>query len=278
MVKTYREVLTRASSFLEAQKKEGYAILYLFLARKSWSKTDWLLQMNQPISKEDEAVIEADLNELLTNRPPQYILGFEEFYGRCFEVTEATLIPRPETEELVACCLKENSANQPLSVIDIGTGTGAIAVSLKLERPLWQVSASDISGEALAVAKRNARKLGADIGFYQGDTLKPVIGQKFDLILSNPPYISPDEWELMDESVREYEPKQALFAENNGLAIYQKLAEEAVSVLKPTGKIYLEIGFQQGIAVQKIFQSVFPKKQVRILQDLAGKDRIIAIS
>jgi release factor glutamine methyltransferase len=277
MGKTYREVLSRASSFLETEGLEGYAIQYLFLARKNWQKLDWLLHMDQPIPLEDVEQIEADLQQLLQHRPPQYLLGYEEFYGRRFKVTEDTLIPRPETEELVALCLNQTDDNANLRVVDIGTGTGAIAISLKLERPQWQVSAIDLSEAALTVAKENANQLGAAITFYQGDTLAPVNQQTWDVIVSNPPYISEQEWALMDPSVRRFEPQLALFAEENGLAMYRKIAQQAREILAPNGKVFVEIGFQQGQAVQQIFAGAFPEKNSQVVKDLAGKDRIVAV-
>lgn len=274
--KTYREVLARASSFLEKQGKEGHAIQFLVQERKDWSTTDWLLHMNEEISAADEAQIQVDVARLMENYPPQYLIGAADFYNKRVEVTEDTLIPRPETEELVDLCLKENPA-ESLRVVDVGVGTGAIAVVLKAERPSWQVSGSDISLEALAVAKRNAAKYGLIIDFRQGSVLEPFSAEKFDLIISNPPYISGDEWALMDESVRSFEPKTALFAENNGLAIYQQIAKEAQGKLTAEGKIYLEIGFQQGEAVKEIFTAAFPNKRIRVKQDLSGKDRMVVI-
>lgn len=275
MAKTYVEVLSGASSFLEAAGKEGYAIEYLFLARKGWDKTHWLLKMREEIPSADQAIIEKDLAALMKNIPPQYLLGYESFFDHRFKVTEATLIPRPETEELVALCLELNDY-KPKKVIDIGTGTGAIAVSLKLARPAWQVTAVDISDAALNVAQENAKMLGAEIVFKESDVLA-AITEKQDIIISNPPYISEDEWELMDESVRTYEPKTALFAENHGLAIYQKIAEQSQRLLEPTGMILLEIGFQQGVAVQEIFQTAFPEKRVTVQQDMAKNDRMVVV-
>lgn len=275
MAKTYVEVLTGASSFLEAAGKEGYAIEYLFLERKQWNKTRWLMQMREEITPADERMIEKDLASLMQNIPPQYLLGYEYFLDRRFNVTQATLIPRPETEELVMLCLAENDLT-PKKVVDIGTGTGAIAVSLKLARPEWQVTAVDISEAALKVAEENARDLGAVIYFKQSDVLSAII-EKQDIIISNPPYISQSEWDLMDESVRTYEPKTALFAENNGLAIYQKIADQSQKILTSDGMIFLEIGFRQGAAVQKIFQMAFPEKKVTIHQDLSGNDRMIKV-
>ncbi|MBX8938342.1 peptide chain release factor N(5)-glutamine methyltransferase [Enterococcus gilvus] len=275
MAKTYVEVLSRASSFLEAAGKEGYAIEYLFLARKNWDKTHWLMHMREEISPADEALIEKDLASLMKNIPPQYLLGYEYFFERRFKVTEDTLIPRPETEELVALCLSMND-NTTKKVVDIGTGTGAIAVSLKLERPDWEMTAVDISEGALNVATENARNLQARISFKQSDVLS-AITEKQDIIISNPPYISQSEWDLMDESVRTYEPKTALFAENEGLAIYQKIAAESRECLQPNGMIFLEIGFRQGQSVKEIFQTVYPEKEVTIHQDMSGNDRMVVI-
>lgn len=277
MVKlNYIEVLDRASSFLEERGIEGYSILFVFLAKKGWSKTDWLLHLHQEMPLEEQKWLQDDVQMLATSYPPQYLLGYSEFYGHQLTVTEATLIPRPETEELVDRCLQENN-EQALTVVDVGTGTGAIAISLKLARPSWRVSAIDISIEALNVAKQNARHLQADITFLLGDTLAPL-DQKVDLILSNPPYISEDEKKDMGKNVLLYEPKVALFAKNQGLAIYQKLAEEAKRLLKPNGKIYLEIGFRQGEAVRQIYQHAFPEKIVRVKKDLAKNDRMVIVS
>ncbi|MGO2637695.1 MAG: peptide chain release factor N(5)-glutamine methyltransferase [Enterococcus viikkiensis] len=275
MGKTYVEVLSRASSFLEAAGKEGYAIEYLFLARKQWNKTDWLLHMREEISTAEEQLIKEDMASLMKNIPPQYLLGYEYFFEHRFKVTQDTLIPRPETEELVALCLSHNDTSAK-KVVDIGTGTGAIAISLKLARSAWTITAVDISESALKVAAENAETFQAPIIFRESDVLS-AITEKQDIIISNPPYISRAEWDLMDESVRTYEPKQALFAENDGLAIYQKIAAESQGVLQPDGMIFLEIGFQQGLAVQKIFQRTYPNKTVTIHQDLSGNDRMIMV-
>jgi len=275
MAKTYQEVLSWASSFLEEQGKEGYAIQYVFLARKHWTKTDWLLNMRKEISFAEEQQLQSDLAALLANHPPQYLIGYEEFYGRRFHVTTDTLIPRPETEELVALCLEKNSS-EPLTVVDVGTGTGAIAITLKAERPNWQVMAVDISVAALEIAQKNSQALTTEVDFYLGDTLEPI-SQPIDVLISNPPYISQSEWSLMDESVRLFEPKTALFASNNGLAMYEKLAQQAKMKLQPHGKIFLEIGFQQGEAVKKLFQEVFPNKVIEIKKDLAGQERMIFV-
>lgn len=274
MAKTYYEVLNRASSFLTSQGKEGAAILFVFLGRKGWSKTDWLLQMKVAIPPEEIAQVEQDTEALLKDVPPQYLLGFEEFYGRQFQVTPATLIPRPETEELVELVLAQVPDEQ-LRVVDIGTGTGVIAISLKLARPNWQVTAVDLSTEALAVAEENAHQLAADVRFLASDVLGAV--NEVDVIVSNPPYIAADEWREMDASVRKFEPKMALFAEDNGLVIYRQIAQEAQQKLSANGQIFLEIGYQQGAAVKALFEAAFPDKKVQLHQDLSGHDRMIQV-
>ncbi|MDZ5502680.1 peptide chain release factor N(5)-glutamine methyltransferase [Enterococcus cecorum] len=275
---SYREVLARASSFLEQNQLEGHMIEYVFLQRKHWNKTDYLLHMHEPITAEDQKQIDEDMAKLLAHYPPQYLIGNEVFLDYRLKVTPDTLIPRPETEELVEKCLKltQKQANQDLKVVDVGTGTGAIAISLKDKRPTWQVSAVDLSSAALEVAQENAQQIGVALEFILSDCLDEVVGP-IDVLISNPPYISKDEYELMDVSVREFEPKMALFAENNGLAIYEKLAKQAQSKLAKDGKIFLEIGFMQGSAVKELFRAAFPKKQVSIHQDLFGNDRMIVV-
>lgn len=276
MAKSYFLTIEEAKSQLESHGKEGYAIQSVFLTRKNWDKTKWLLHMHEPIHQADEQQIASDLEQLLADIPPQYLTGQEEFFGRVFFVNESTLIPRPETEELVEQCLQKVTA-ETCRVVDIGTGTGAIAVTVKAERPLWQVAAVDVSAEALAVAKKNAQHLGVAIDFFQGDTLGPVQQQTWDVIIANPPYISYEEWPLMDASVRKFEPKLALFAEDHGLAMYKKIAQQAQVCLDEQGWLFLEIGYQQGAAVQAIFQQAFPKKEVQIKKDMFGNPRMVLV-
>lgn len=274
---TYFEVLKWASSFLEEKNCEKYIAEYLLLEKKEWSKTDLLLHFKQEMPEKERAAYEEDISKIIAHQPVQYLIGSCEFYGRRFKVTEDTLIPRPETEELVDLIIKENRDN-PKTVVDIGTGTGAIGLSLKLEVPTWNISCLDISKEALLVAKKNAKHLEASVDFLKSDVLSNWNkDQEIDIIVSNPPYISYNEWEEMDVSVREHEPKLALFAENNGLAIYEKIAKEAKEVLKKEGKIYLEIGYLQGEAVKNIFKEQFPDKHIEVIKDMNQMDRIIKV-
>lgn len=275
--KTYFEVLNWASSFLEKKNEEAYIAEYLLLERKKWTKTELLLNFKKRMPIEEIISYEEDINQIIKHVPVQYLIGSCEFYGRRFKVSEDTLIPRPETEELVEMICQENENDSKL-VVDIGTGTGIIGISLKLEKPSWEVVALDISSGALNVAEENAVLLDASVNFIESDVLSHFKhSSPIDILVSNPPYISYDEWEVMDQSVREFEPKTALFAENNGLAIYQKIAVEAKEHLAENGKIYLEIGYLQGKQVAAIFQEQFPQKKVEIIQDMSKQDRMIKV-
>lgn len=274
---TYLEVLKWASSFLTDKGKETYAAEYLMLERLGLTKTQWVRRLNQVMPVNEVAQFKADLKLFVNDVPAQYIIGSCEFYSARFKVTKDTLIPRPETEELVHLCLNTNELSQPLKVLDIGTGTGAIALTLKRLAPNWQVSAVDISAAALEVAKENAKDQGLTVNFYLGDLVEPVAAEQFDIIISNPPYISHGEWEEMDESVRTHEPKLALFAEQDGLDIYQRLSRELSGVIKPQGKIYLEIGYRQGQAVKELFKKSFPTKQINLHHDLNGHERMVEV-
>ena len=275
--KTYFEVLKWASSFLENNHQEAYIAEYLLLEKNRWTKTDLLMNFKKQMTLAEYNAYKADLEKVTLHIPVQYLIGSTEFYGRRFKVNEHTLIPRPETEELVELILKDNY-QENLEVVDIGTGTGIIALSLSLENPTWKVTGLDISKEALKIATKNNQALEGQVHFLESDVLsKFPKNKKIDILVSNPPYISYDEWEEMDESVREYEPKQALFAENNGLAIYEKIAKESTTVLSETGRIYLEIGYLQGESVSQIFKEAYPTKSVRVIKDLNGQDRIIEV-
>ena len=274
---TYREVLKWASSFLEASGKEGIAAERLLMERQQWNRTDFVLHLNEEMPSEIKRQLIEDVAEHGGGRPIQHILGYEWFYDLKLKVTHDTLIPRPETEEIVDKFLQQTKQDDSLKVLDIGTGTGAIAIVAKKQRPNDDVTGTDLSPKALAVAKENAEANGVAVRFLEGDLTAPVKDEKFDVILSNPPYIGEHEKNVMDQSVLDYEPPMALFAENDGLFIYQRLAKELPRLLNPNGKIYLEIGYQQGEAVKELFQKAFPEALVQIEKDLSGLDRLISV-
>ncbi|MCL2858832.1 MAG: peptide chain release factor N(5)-glutamine methyltransferase [Streptococcaceae bacterium] len=259
---------------LEAAGVEAFAFEFTYRRLHKMSKLDWLNLVRQESTVEISAQLEGIFTRLIKHEPPQYIVGHAEFCDLEFKVDERVLIPRPETEELVEKIRGENKKNS-LKILDMGTGSGAIGLSLKHACPDWQMTLSDISNDALTVAQENAENLGLQVQFIQSD-LFSNINEKYDIIASNPPYIAFDDKE-MDQSVKLYEPDRALYATDEGLANYRELAHQAKEYLAEDGKIYLEIGYKQGQAVQALFEQAFPDKQVQIVQDSFGKDRMVVI-
>lgn len=213
---------------------------------------------------------ESVLAARLSGKPLAYILGWREFFGRRFAVRPGVLIPRQETEVLVETALSLVSGFRP-RVLDLGTGSGCIAVSLKLSRPDWDVVASDVSCEALEVAQQNALDLGAVAEFVESDLFAGLRGE-FDAIVTNPPYIGFDE-PLADEVAR-FEPRLALFGGATGLDIYERLSREAWSFLKPGGLVLMEVGHQQAQVVGDLFSSSGWGVREPIM-DLSGVARVI---
>lgn len=201
-------------------------------------KKDRAYVLTHPEAELDESVIQPLLERRLAREPLSYILGSREFYTRSFKVTPAVLIPRHETEVLIECVF-DYLPDEPLSVIDIGTGSGCIGLTLALEAPSWQVTCCDISAEALEVAQANAKSLKAKASLVQSDLFAETSGP-WDLIISNPPYISYGE--VTQPEVRDWEPDLALYAERGGMAIYQRLLTEAQDHLADGGLMMLEVG------------------------------------
>lgn len=190
------------------------------------------------------------------------------------------LIPRPETEELVACAEAFLNKNPLPAVLDVCTGSGIIAIALKKAFPNIAMTATDISGPALAVAKKNALLLNADVRFVETDLLEAFKqnGEHFDMILANPPYISEAEKETMSDYVLKNEPELALFAENDGLAIYERFVADLKFVLNPSFWVGVEIGYTQGEKVKQLFQKSYPHSTVVIHKDINSRDRYVTCS
>lgn len=271
----YAQLFAEYEERLEMLGEEAEALSFTFRGLKGLNLTDFLLTLRKEVTKEDQDLIATIFQNLSQHIPAQYIIGHTLFHGLKLEVNPHVLIPRPETEELVELILKENKDTH-LRVLDIGTGSGAIALALVQARPDWQLTALDISPEALAVAKRNAQANHLTVNFQESDVLDQVTGT-YDIIVSNPPYISKKDMNEVGLNVLHSEPHLALFAAEDGLAIYRKIAEQAGDYLTPRGKIYLEIGYKQGQAVSELFQQQFPEKRVRIIQDAFSKDRKVVI-
>ncbi|MBM7642018.1 peptide chain release factor N(5)-glutamine methyltransferase [Streptococcus loxodontisalivarius] len=261
---------------LEKRGEEGQALSYVFKEVKDWSQTDFVLHLGQEASQEDQDLLESLFEQLAAHKPAQYITGKAYFRDLELAVDERVLIPRPETEELVDMILQENS-RADLTVLDIGTGSGAIALSLAKAQPSWQVLASDLSSDALNLAQQNAKANQLDLAFCQSDVFDSIDGQ-FDIIVSNPPYISYDDKEEVGLNVLTSEPHLALFADEDGFAIYRKILENAKAHLKADGKIYFEIGYKQADGIRALAEKHLPEMTVRIVKDLWGKDRMVVIS
>ena len=260
---------------LEQVGEEPEALAFVYRELHDLNFTAFVFKMQEEALEEDRTEIKAIYERLAAHEPAQYIVGSATFLGRQFSVDQRVLIPRPETEELVQRILEENEG-AGLHVLDIGTGSGAIALSLKAERPSWQVTASDVSRDALSVAGENAARLGVEISLIESDVFNAVEGS-YEIIVSNPPYIDWEDKEEVGLNVLVSEPHLALFAENAGYAIYERLAREAKDYLPPGGKIYLEIGYKQGAGVKGLFEAAFPKGSVQVLKDQFGQDRMVVV-
>lgn len=220
------------------------------------------------------------IDRRLNGEPIQYITGEAEFYGLPFHVTREVLIPRPETEHAVEKVLElaaQFSAPRisPLRILDVGAGSGAIAVALASKLPDAAITATDLSAEALAIARENAARNGSAqrIRFLQGDLLAPLARERFDIVVSNPPYVAESDRAALAVEVREFEPAQALFAGADGLAIYQRLIPQAFAVLTGGGFVVLEIGYGQKAAVRALLaQAGFAG--VGFTADLQGIPRV----
>ncbi|MFN0048313.1 MAG: peptide chain release factor N(5)-glutamine methyltransferase [Cytophagales bacterium] len=242
-----------SSIYAVSEAQEISFLLLNFLT--GFSKTDILSE------KSFLAFNEIEFNDLvsrlLKHEPIQYVIGKAVFFGRDFLVTKNTLIPRPETEELVAIIIKENSLKSNLKILDIGTGTGCIPISLCLQMSDNEYFAIDISNDALAVAKQNAFALNANIHLISADILQiqKLTEEKFDIIVSNPPYVLESDKVEMDANVLDFEPEMALFVpDQNALLYYDAILRFSMHNLKVGGKVYFEIHEKKGQEMQQLMK------------------------
>lgn len=305
MVETYRQALARAFSLLETSGINPQIAEWLCLHLTGYSKAKWLLSLDQPIPMEQARQLTSWLERVVSGEPYQYVIGRQDFFGREFIVNPAVLIPRPETELLVEQVLHKLEQIWPdssLTGVDVGTGSGVIAITLDLEMnqredmsPMpdqkadtyaqaslesprrLEMLAVDISTYALAVAKENARKLQANVSFWQSDLLEILIEQErqVDFIVSNPPYIPLSERNQLERNVVDFEPHLALFAEENGLYFYQEITKQARVVLNSPGLLAFEVGMGQAQAVSALIQDTLPQARCEIKKDLSGIERIV---
>lgn len=281
------EVLQKAKSRLEQNDCEVQVAEWLLLYHLAMDRSQLFMHYRKPMPKTKYEAFWKDLTKHIdTHMPVQHLIGTSEFYGRSFQVNEHTLIPRPETEEVVLEALQlakqQLEQTEQLVIIDVGTGSGIIAITLALELGnRVDVYATDISEEALQVAEENNRIHDAQVTFLQGDLLQPIMNRKFhpQLIVSNPPYIAHSERDDLSPVVLNHDPHLALFAEDKGLYFYKKMIQQ----IKQAGwheqaNIILEIGAEQGMILTDYLKEQLPNKTITLQQDINKNDRILSVS
>lgn len=238
-------------------------------------------RLREEMSEEQERCYRDLVSRRVTHEPTAYILGHKEFFGLDFAVSPAALIPRPETETLVETAItfvRDHLLDRPAVVADIGTGCGAIAVSVAHSLPTAEVIATDTCAEPLALARRNAERidLRERILFLQGDLLEPL-RKKADVLVANLPYIPTDEWERLPPEIRNHEPRASLDGGPDGLRVIERFLEQAPRHLRPGGATFLEIGDRQEASATRIARESFPHADISVKPDLAGLPRVLCI-
>ena len=277
---TLREALTRATAQLDRNPDlRGEALrdaAFLLRHTLGLSQAQLLANPDRTVTLDEQAAYQKLIYRRLDAEPIQYITGEQEFYGLTLKVTPAVLIPRPETEHLVEAVLaafKERSG--PVAILDVGTGSGTIAIALAHHLTLARVTAVDLSPAALEIARENALRhgLGERIRFVESDLLGAVgAEERFDAVVSNPPYVPEADREGMHPQVREHEPASALFAGEDGMAIYRRLIPEAFAALRAGGLLAMEFGFGQREAMAELLGGW---ETVRFVEDLQGIPRVV---
>jgi len=232
------------------------------------------------LSEEEQQGFRDLVRRRLIHEPTAYIIGHKEFFGLDFEVTPAAIIPRPETEVLVELAI-EAAHKKPadsLQIADVGTGSGPIAVALASALPQGKITATDSSQEALELAQRNARRHQVDkrVRFLQSDLLDRLPG-RVDVLVANLPYVTTADWKALPPEIKDHEPREALDGGPDGLRVIGRLLEEAPARLSPSGVLLAEIGDMQGRAAKAVARAAFPEAAVKVMPDLSGRDRVLAV-
>lgn len=278
---TYKELINSAIRQMESINGSTQAPFLLMLEIANKEAHDLYMEYETEVDANILSEYNEKLELLLKGMPLQHILGFEYFYGYKFKVNEDVLIPRAETEELVSYVLaaydEHFSDKEDVTLIDVGTGSGAIAISLKLEEPRLNIIASDISKDALDIALTNAKDNSASLAFVLGDMLNPFIDKdiKVDILVSNPPYIPVEE--EIEVSVKDYEPHVALFGGNDGLKFYDVILANAHKILNEKSMLAFEMGYNQKEALLELASKYYPSAKIEVIKDMSNKDRMLFI-
>ena len=277
---TFREVLKINEQYAIDNLKEDSGVKLLMLHFSKMNSSNLLLSMDEEIPENVYQDFLYGVDKYVAkNIPVQHIIGYEEFYGHKFIVNGNVLIPRFETEELVANVLMyydEVFNSEEVNVVDIGTGSGCLAVTLDIEEKNMTVTATDISAEALEVAKLNNEKLKGNVTFIQGDMLKPLQGMKFDILVSNPPYIPNHEY--VENLVIDNEPSVALFGGEDGLDFYKEIIKNAESILNDKYIIAFEHAYNKAKHLKKIIKKHIHNVEIIQIKDMQGKDRMTFVN
>lgn len=278
---TVRELIRQSEEMLDEKNKDCNVAKVLFYHLAHKEPHQLYLMMDEEVDEDLYQAFQEGMQRYMNGEPIQYIKGKETFFSRDFIVNENVLIPRYETEELVENILYRIDDYfedyQIIDLCDVGTGSGAIAISLALEEPKLKVVATDISEDALDVARLNAKELKAHVEFYQGDMLEPLINRnrKVDIFVSNPPYI-PNNQEI-ESVVKDNEPHVALFGGQDGLYFYRKIFSKVKEVIKDRALLAFEMGFDQRQLMEEAVEYYFPDTPYEIIKDMSGKDRMLFI-
>lgn len=278
---TVRELIRQSEAMLDDENKDCNVAKVLFYHLANKEPHQLYLMMDEEIDEDLYKAFQEGMKRYMDGEPIQYIKGKETFFSRDFIVNENVLIPRYETEELVENILYKIDdyfdEYESISLCDVGTGSGAIAISLALEESKLNVVATDISEDALEVARLNARELGANVQFYQGDMLAPLIDRdmKVDIFVSNPPYIPVEQ--NIESVVKDNEPHVALFGGDDGLYFYRKIFSQVKDILQSRALLAFEMGFDQRALMCEAVEYYFPDIPYEIVKDINGKDRMLFI-
>ncbi|RKD23045.1 protein-(glutamine-N5) methyltransferase, release factor-specific [Ammoniphilus oxalaticus] len=272
---TVREALQRASSFLSEIEDGSFLAELIIRHVLGWTRTDFFMRIDERLTVEQWTEIEQLTRKRQAGIPLQYLIGEQEFYGLPFKVDASVLIPRPDTEILVEQVLKLRDPEKPSVVADIGTGSGAIAVTLATHS-VWRLYAVDIAADSLRLAEENSRinDVADRITFLRGDLLTPL-PEKVDILVSNPPYIPSRDIEQLDVQVRNHEPLRALDGGLDGLDFYRRLCAGISEAVKPGGLIAFEVGMGQARQVEQLLLDTGCIEQTLVVCDLAGIERVV---
>jgi release factor glutamine methyltransferase len=276
-VPTLLEVLRLSTGFLAQRGGESARLDAELLTAHSLGlrRLDLYLQFDRPLREEELEPVRALLRRRAQGEPVAYLLGQREFYGRSFAVTPAVLIPRPDTETLIEAALKQGGTR----IADVGTGSGCIAVTMACELPDAHVVATDVSAEALHVARENAQRhgVGERITFVQGDWTQPLREHApFDMLLSNPPYVTEAELVELAADVKNYEPHQALVMPGDGLDAYRRILDGIDALLAPNAYAAFEVDPRRAEQVEVLLREHLPQATTQRIHDLTGRDRVVA--